>query len=87
MLSKLFASFLMVEVVVSATAALVIIAKFGIDLCVFVAGYLDEIVPVHDRSYLVFEPVGLFDLLVRRGHDSFVLHFLTGAFSAVVEQR
>ena len=63
-----------------------VVAKFGIDLSVFVAGNLDEIVPVHDRSYLVFEAVGLFDFLVGRDHHSLILDLLTRSFCAVIQE-
>lgn len=66
------------------TASLVAIAELGIDLSVLVACDLDEVVPVHDRSYLVLDALSLLHFLIRCGHDSLVLHFLAGTLSAVV---
>ena len=68
--------------VVSTT--LVTVTKLGIDLSVFITSYLDEIVPVHDRSYLVLESIGLLNFLIGRCDDSLVLHLLTGSLSTVV---
>lgn len=79
-------SLLVVKVVVAASA-LVAVAELGVDLRVFIASYLDEIVPVHDRPYLVLQPVLLLDLLIWSNHDAFVFDLLTGSLCAVVEQR
>ena len=72
----------MMEITVTA----LIITKFGIDLSVFITSNFDEIVPIHNRSYLVFDAVGLLHLLIRCYDDSFVLDFLAGAFGTVIEQ-
>lgn len=63
-----------------------IVSEFGVNLGVFISGDLDEIVPVHNRSYLELEPVLLLDFLVWSSHNPLVLHFLAGALSAVVEE-
>ena len=64
-----------------------IVSKLGVDLCVFIACDLDQVVPVHDRSYLVLAAVSLLNFFVRCDHDTLVLDFLAGPLGAVVQQR
>ena len=69
----------MMEVVTS-----LIVAKLGIDLSAFITRYLDEIIPVHNWSYLILEAIGLLYLLIWRNHHPLVLDFLTGSLCAIV---
>ena len=67
--------------------AWVVVSKLGVDLRVFIACNLDQVVPIHDGSYLVLAAVSLLNLFVRCNDDTFVLDFLAGPLSAVVQQR
>ena len=66
------------------TLVLIHATKLGIDLGILVSGDLDQIVPVHDWSYLVLEATHLLHLFVGCNHHPLVLHFLAGSLGAVV---
>ena len=62
------------------------VAKLGIDLCIFIPSYLDQVVPVHNGSYLVLDAISLLYLLVGCDDYAFVFYLLTCSLCAVVQQ-